>query len=195
MGVLRQPPRCWPGTLGTERWVTLIFRSQKDRAVTVRGVSVAECSCSRGGKRVCRGGRTAGTLGLLPAERASADPTCTRPGAECTRCLSPPPPEPSAQPAYITHAPNRGASGGKGGSNTRRGSFVLMAGGKLSLPTHVICNGASLALPRGCPVVIAGDGVPSKPPFYTLWCLCPHAGRTLVDVGGGRPLSILGTCE
>lgn len=30
----------------------------------------------------------AGTLGLLPAERASADPTCTRPGAECTRCLS-----------------------------------------------------------------------------------------------------------
>lgn len=114
MGVLRQPPRCWPGTLGTERWVTLIFRSQKDRAVTVRGVSVAECSCSRGGKRVCRGGRTAGTLGLLPAERASADPTCTRPGAECTRCLSPPPPEPSTQPAYITHAPNRGASGGRG---------------------------------------------------------------------------------
>lgn len=195
MGVLRQPPRCWPGTLGTERWVTLIFRSQKDRAVTVRGVSVAECSCSRGGKRVCRGGRTAGTLGLLPAERASADPTCTRPGATHTRCLSPP--HAGAQCTASLHHPCPEPRGfwGQGGSNTRRGSFVLTAGGKLSLPTHVICNGASLALPRGCPVVIAGDGVTSKPPFYTLWCLCPHAGRTLVDVGGGRPLSILGTCE
>lgn len=140
-------------------------------------------------------GPDGGHAGPPPRRAGERRPHLHAPGCQA-HALPLPAPAGAQRTASLHHpCPEPRGFWGQGGSNTRRGSFVLTAGGKLSLPTHVICNGASLALPRGCPVVIAGDRVTSKPPFYTLWCLCPHAGRTLVDVGGGRPLSILGTCE
>lgn len=172
MWVLRQPPRCWPGALGTGRcyWATLIFRPRQDRVVTCPSAADPgkESECAEGadgghrrphGQLACTAARWASSR----TERAAPTPPGCRPGA----ALPLPPPAARVLPAGAqrtagirpqgSNRPCRepGASAGKSGSNTRH-LVLCPQGWKQALnsetrhPQHSF-SGTSW----GCPVVIA----------------------------------------